>query len=212
MREQEEVLPQLLQQGCIFQDLLELLLSHAGGILDWLCWHMKAVLEHASSVRGHQEYACRTLEILLRILEIVDHFLVLDQLSQRPNIGHPILDDFAILYLGFITDDIRSIEHLKQARLHLVGVIVLPWLESHLAEALSRQLQIHLYWKNLGQEELDIISLLRCHTGQIDVQVAKSKSFWTSLIYFADKIEQQEACGHIISFQNQLEDGMGLLS
>ena len=98
---------------------------------------MHAVFEHASSIRRHQQHACRTLEILLHILEIVYHFLIFNQLSQCSDIGNSILDDLSILDLGFITYYICSIKHLKQSCFHLICVVILPRLESHLAEAFN---------------------------------------------------------------------------
>lgn len=211
MREQQEVLSEALEQLLVQKDLFHSVLGHAGLVVKALDWHPVAVLEHRSAVVGHDQDAGTEWEILLHILEVVSDFLIFNQFSQCSDVGETILGNLTWLHSSFITNNVRSFEHLEQPWFHLVSIVVLSWLESHFAERVGVESNAELEWKDGLEELLDEPGLIAVEAGEVNVEVTISQPLWRPLMHLAHQVIKQITRCHFISLQNDFENGEQLV-
>jgi len=131
-------------------------------------------------------------------LEIVNHFLILDKFSQCLDICDCVPSHFTWIQLCFITDNVGAIQHLEHACLHLVCVIVFPWLKSHFRETFSRDFDVHLERQYVLQQSPYMLGLLRIESRDVETEV--SKWLWIPRMDLAHQIQEQVFTGNLISF------------
>lgn len=119
---------------------------------------------------------------------------------------HSILVNLALLDSGLVANQGCSIQHLKQAGLHLVCVVVLPGSKPHFAERFGGYFYVELVSQHRPQECLNLIGLLTCKIGQIDVEVADWDAFRSSRMHLAYQVVQQVIASNYVIFQNQFEN------
>ena len=126
------------------------------------------------------------MEVLVHVLKVIDYLLIFNQFCKSPDVVDSILLNFALHNVGLITDQVCSIQHLEKTSFHLICIVVFARLESHFSERLGSNVQVKLEGKNMRQQSSDLNCLLRGEFAQIDVQMAKGHSIWTSLVHLAE--------------------------
>jgi len=59
-----------------------------------------------------------------------------------------------LIHLSLVANNMGSIQHLEESGVHRIGIVVLPWLQSHFTQTLSIEIQIQLHGQDLRQEVL----------------------------------------------------------
>lgn len=167
---QENELSESVEQALISENLFNFLLVFRLFVGTSLPFkgHVNCIWEHTLGL-GEEEDARRYRVILLNVLEIIDNFLVLNQLRNSLNILDAVILDLALVHLRLIADDPRPVHGLEQPRLQLIRVVVLFWLEAHLAQTLRREEKIELERHDQLNERLELLGLRVRKTGDIDV-------------------------------------------
>jgi len=74
-----------------------------------LVWHLEGIFEHAFALSAQDQDTCRNREVLVHVLEIINNFLVLNQLGKCPDISNTILINFSLLDMCLIADYVGTI-------------------------------------------------------------------------------------------------------
>lgn len=137
---------------------------------------------------GENEHAGRDGIVLLDVLEIVDNFLVFNQLCNCFYVLNTVIFDLSSVHLGFIANNSRAIHGLKKTWFQLVGVIVFSGLESHLAQSMSGEKEIDLERHDLRNESLKFLSLLIFKSRKVNVQMTNWSAFGQSCVNLTDQV------------------------
>ena len=141
MGAQHEISSQLLHQVLVLHYLFKFLVSHDVVSVTKIIfgWDVESIFEHWSCVWQHQDTG-REWEILLGVFKVVNHFLILNQLSKSFDVRNTVFVNLPRWHICLITHDVCAFKNLKKPWFHLISVVILLRDKLHLTKGLNRQL------------------------------------------------------------------------